>query len=112
MLTLTTTYTFNELMESAYRGAEDVLRVIATHHKTEEFEKLVELLGFEPLGAEQLWVSAQRLTKDDFIKRINLRNSFSGFTALNDDLVENSIVWYISLGIPVDEYGEPLPYHG
>lgn len=109
MLKLTTTYTFNELMENAYRGAEDVLRVIAEHHKTEEFMQLVRQLGFEPLTPEDLWEKSQRLTKDEFIERVNLHNSTSGFTALNDDLVENSIDWYMSLGIPVDEDGEPLP---
>lgn len=110
ILTLATTYTFNELMESAYKGTEDVLRVIAEHHKTEKFMQLVHLLAFEPMTPEELWEKSQRLTKDEFIKYVNLRNSISGFTALNNDLVENSIDWYISLGIPVDEDGEPLPY--
>lgn len=109
MLTLTTTYTFDELMENAYRGAEDVLRVIVEHHKTEEFMQLVRL-GFEPLTPEELWDKSQRLTKDEFIKYVNLLNSITGFAALNDDLVENSIDWYMSLGISVDEDGEPLPY--
>lgn len=112
MLKLTTTYTFNELMENAYRGAEDVLRIIAEHHKTEEFMGFVKKLWFEPMTPEELWEMSQKYTKDDFIKYVNQFNESRGFRALNDDLVEDATDWYIALGIPVDEDGEPLPYEG
>lgn len=112
MLTLATTYTFKELMESAYRGAEDVLMVIAEYNKTEEFIQFAKDLGFEPLTAEELWAASQKYSRDEFVKYINTINDIQGFMALNDDLIENSTDWYKWLGIPVDEDGDPLPYKG
>lgn len=112
MLKLTTTYTFNELMECAYRGAEDVLKVIAEHHKTAEFMQFAKDLRFEPLTAEDIWEMAQEYPKELFIKRIENYSDVSGFTALNDDLIEDAEDWYKMLDIPVDEDGEPLPYEG
>lgn len=110
MLTLATTYTFNELMESAYRGAEDVLRVIAEHHKTEEFKQLVKDLGYEPIPPKIIINILLYHTKADALKILQNHENTSGFRALNDWLADKCDEVYNLLDIPTDEDGEPLPY--
>lgn len=101
-------FTFDMLFSVLSERACDTLRVIASHHKINEFMELARELGYRELSIKE-WESIldNNITKRSKAEAVSKVLTLSDFEGLL--LTEETEIYY-NLGIPLDENYEPLPY--
>lgn len=105
---ITVNFTFDNLYSMLSERACDTLRVIASHHKINEFMALARELGYRELSIKE-WerILDNNITTRDKAEAVSKVLTLSDFEAL---LLTEETELYYNLGIPLDENYEPLPY--
>ena len=103
---ITVNFTFDMLFNMLSERACDTLRVIASHHKINEFMTLASEVGYRETTKEEyksiLRNNCTLKEQAEALTRILTLSNFEAFL-----LQEETEIYYF-LGIPVDEDGEPL----
>lgn len=105
---ITVNFTFDNLYSVLSERACDTLRVIASHHKINEFMELARELGYRELSIKE-WESIldNNITTRDKAEAVSKFLTLSDFEAL---LLTEETELYYNLGIPLDDNYEPIPY--
>lgn len=103
---ITVNFTFDNLFNMLSERACDTLRVIANHHKINEFMALAREVGYRELTIKE-WeqILSNNITTRDKAEAVSKVLTLSDFEAF---LLQEETEIYYHLGIPMDEDGEPL----
>lgn len=103
---ITVNFTFDNLFNMLSERACDTLRVIASHHKINEFIRLTREVGYRELTIKE-WeeILSNNITTRDKAEAVSKVLTLSDFEAF---LLQEETEIYYYLGIPLDEDGEPL----
>lgn len=103
---ITVNFTFDNLFNMLSERACDTLRVIASHHKINEFMRLAREVGYRELTIKE-WeeILSNNITTRDKAEAVSKVLTLSDFEAF---LLQEETEIYYFLGIPLDEDGEPL----
>lgn len=100
------TFTFDMLFTVLSQRACDTLKVIASHHKINEFMQLAHEVGYRNTTKEEYKsILDNNITNDERAEALTKIYTLSDFEAF---LLEEETEIYYHLGIPMDEDGEPL----
>lgn len=99
-------FTFDMLFSVLSERACDTLRVIASHHKINEFMQLANEVGYRNTTKEEYKsILENNNTNNERAEALTRIYTLSDFEAF---LLEEETEIYYYLGIPMDEDGEPL----
>lgn len=103
---ITVNFTFDNLFNMLSERACDTLRVIASHHKINEFMTLASEVGYRELTIKE-WeqILSNNSTTREKAEAVSKVLTLSDFEAF---LLQEETEIYYNLGIPMDEDGEPL----
>lgn len=103
---ITVNFTFDMLFNMLSERACDTLKVIASHHKINEFMSLASEVGYRELTIKE-WeeILDNNITTRDKAEAVSKVLTLSDFEAF---LLQEETELYYYLGIPMDEDGEPL----
>lgn len=103
---ITVNFTFDMLFNMLSERACDTLKVIASHHKINEFMSLASEVGYRELTIKE-WeeILDNNITTRDKAEAVSKVLTLSDFEAF---LLKEETEIYYYLGIPMDEDGEPL----
>lgn len=103
---ITVNFTFDNLFNMLSERAGDTLRVIASHHKINEFMALAREVGYRELTIKE-WeqILSNNITTRDKAEAVSKVLTLSDFEAF---LLQEETEIYYFLNIPLDEDGEPL----
>ena len=103
---ITVNFTFDNLFNMLSERACDTLRVIANHHKINEFMALAQEVGYrETTKEEYKSILRNNCTLNEQAEALTRILTLSDFEAF---LLQEETELYYFLGIPLDEDGEPL----
>lgn len=103
---ITVNFTFDMLFNMLSERACDTLKVIASHHKINEFMSLASEVGYRELTIKE-WeeILDNNITTKDKAEAVSKVLTLSDFEAF---LLQEETEIYYYLGIPMDEDNEPL----
>lgn len=103
---ITVNFTFDMLFNMLSERACDTLKVIASHHKINEFMSLASEVGYREFSIKE-WeeILDNNITTRDKAEAVSKVLTLSDFEAF---LLQEETEIYYYLGIPMDEDGEPL----
>lgn len=103
---ITVNFTFDMLFNMLSERACDTLKVIASHHKINEFMSLASEVGYRELTIKE-WeeILDNNITTRDKAEAVSKVLTLSDLEAF---LLQEETEIYYYLGIPMDEDGEPL----
>lgn len=103
---ITVNFTFDMLFNMLSERACHTLRVIASHHKINEFMTLASEVGYRELTIKE-WeqILSNNSTTREKAEAVSKVLTLSDFEAF---LLQEETEIYYHLGIPMDEDGEPL----
>lgn len=100
------TFTFDMLFTVLSQRACEILKVIASHHKINEFMQLAYEIGYHATTKEEYKsILDYYITNDERAEALTNVYTLSDFEAF---LLEEETNIYYHLDIPMDEDGEPL----
>lgn len=103
---ITVNFTFDNLFSVLSERACDTLKIIASHHKINEFMTLASEVGYrETTKKEYESILRNNCTLNEQAEALTRILTLSDFEAF---LLQEETEIYYHLGIPMDEDGEPL----
>lgn len=103
---ITVNFTFDNLFSVLSERACDTLKVIASHHKINEFMALAHEVGYRETTKEEYEsILRNNCTLNEQAEALTRILTLSDFEAF---LLQEETEIYYYLGIPLDEDGEPL----
>lgn len=103
---ITVNFTFDNLFSVLSERACDTLKVIASHHKINEFMTLASEVGYRETTKEEYEsILRNNCTLNEQAEALTRILTLSDFEAF---LLQEETEIYYFLGIPLDEDGEPL----